>query len=96
MLSTKEHADIFRALLRPGDQLYLVPVPDHSSAGPSELATLAHNICPLAACQTYPDLVPALETAVAAAQNLIVLCGSLYLVGHFLGIKRGYAASGEL
>ena len=85
MLSTKEHADIFRALLRPGDQLNLVPVPDHSSANPAELATLAHNICPdLAACHTYLDLVTALEAAVAASKNLIILCGSLYLVGHFL------------
>jgi dihydrofolate synthase/folylpolyglutamate synthase len=84
MLSTKEHADIFRALLRPGDQLYLVPVPDHSSADPSELATLAHNICPdLAACHSYSQLLPALEAAVGASKNLIVLCGSLYLVGHF-------------
>jgi len=41
--------------------------------------------------QTYPDLVIALEAAATAAQNLIVLCGSLYLVGHF-GVKRGYAA----
>lgn len=84
MLSTKEHADIFEALLRPSDRLYLIPVPDHSSANPGELAILAHNICPdLAACRTYPELVRALEAAVAS-DNLIVLCGSLYLVGHFL------------
>ena len=84
MLSTKEHADIFKALLRPSDKLYLIPVPDHSSANPDELAILAHNICPdLAACRTYPELVRALEAAVAS-DNLIVLCGSLYLVGHFL------------
>jgi dihydrofolate synthase/folylpolyglutamate synthase len=85
MLSTKEHGDIFRALLRPADRLYLVPVPDHSSADPEELATLAHNICPeLADCRTYPELVTALEAVVASPENLIVLCGSLYLVGHFL------------
>jgi dihydrofolate synthase/folylpolyglutamate synthase len=85
MLSTKEHADIFRALLQPADRLYLVPVPDHSSADPLELAMLAHNICPeLAACSTYSELILALEAAVASPENLIVLCGSLYLVGHFL------------
>lgn len=84
MLATKDHADIFKALLRQNDQLYLVPVPDHSSANPTDLATLAQNICPLAACHTHPDLITALEVAVSS-KNLIVLCGSLYLVGHFLG-----------
>jgi dihydrofolate synthase/folylpolyglutamate synthase len=43
ILSTKDHADIFKALLRTGDRLYLVPVPDHSSADPDILATLAQN-----------------------------------------------------
>lgn len=83
MLSTKDHADIFKALLRPNDELHLVPVPDHSSADPAELATLAPSICPLATCCTYPELITALE-AVTASEKLIVLCGSLYLVGHFL------------
>ncbi len=87
MLSTKEHAEIFQALLRPKDSLYLAPVPDHSSADTSELAKLAQEICPeLSYCQTYPDLFSALETAVSANNNLVILCGSLYLVGHFLAI----------
>lgn len=84
MLSTKDHADIFKALLRESDRLFLVPVSDPSSAAPQQLATLAQNICPdLAFCHVYPDL----ETALNAATNnetLTVLCGSLYLVGHFL------------
>jgi dihydrofolate synthase/folylpolyglutamate synthase len=84
MLSTKEHADIFQALLRPKDSLYLTLVPDHSSADTSELAKLAQNICPqLSYCQTYPDLLSALETAFSATDNLVILCGSLYLIGHF-------------
>lgn len=88
MLSTKDHADIFKALLRPTDQLYLVPVPDHSSAEPAQLATLAKEICPdLATCRTYPELITALEAAVASSKDLIVLCGSLYLVGHFLATQ---------
>jgi dihydrofolate synthase / folylpolyglutamate synthase len=87
MLSTKEHADIFQALLRPKDNLYLTPVPDHSSADTSELAKLAQKICPeLSNCQTYPDLLPALETAFSATDDLVILCGSLYLVGHFLAM----------
>jgi dihydrofolate synthase/folylpolyglutamate synthase len=84
MLSTKDHAEILSALLRPGDRLYVVPIPDHGSANPAELVILAHNICPeLSDRRAYPDLVTALEAAVTS-ENLIVLCGSLYLVGHFL------------
>ncbi|MEM0982039.1 MAG: folylpolyglutamate synthase/dihydrofolate synthase family protein, partial [Cyanobacteria bacterium P01_H01_bin.58] len=37
MLTTKDHADVFKALLRPGDRLHLVPVPDHSSMPPADL-----------------------------------------------------------
>jgi dihydrofolate synthase/folylpolyglutamate synthase len=86
MLSTKEHNEIFKAMLRTGDKLYLVPVPDPNSANPHKLAKLANNICPeLSICQTYPDLSSALESAFATPDNLVVLCGSLYLIGHFLG-----------
>ena len=89
ILSTKDHADIFNALLRPADRLYLVPVPDHSSADPDALATLAQNICPeLADCRTYPNVEAGLQAATSnpaeASENLIVLCGSLYLVGYFM------------
>jgi dihydrofolate synthase/folylpolyglutamate synthase len=89
ILSTKDHAEIFEAILRSGEQLYLVPVPDHSSADPNILATLAASICPeLANCHTYPDLFTGLQAATSniaeASERLIVLCGSLYLVGYFL------------
>ncbi|WP_017315581.1 bifunctional folylpolyglutamate synthase/dihydrofolate synthase [Mastigocladopsis repens] len=85
MLSTKDHAEIFQALLQPNDRLYLVPVPDQSSADPTELAKLAQTLCPeLTFCQTYADLSSALEAAFTSTENLVVLCGSLYLVGHFL------------
>ncbi|MDX2231375.1 MAG: folylpolyglutamate synthase/dihydrofolate synthase family protein [Leptolyngbyaceae cyanobacterium bins.349] len=83
MLATKDHADIFKALLRSGDSLALVPVPDHKTAAPETLATLAQDICPaLHQCSTYADVVMALEGAIATEQR-IVLCGSLYLIGHF-------------
>lgn len=85
MLSTKDHGDIFAALLRSHDRLFLVPVPDHSSADPEQLALLAQKICPkLSECSTYIEVESALTSA-TASDNLIVLCGSLYLVGHFLG-----------
>ncbi|WP_009630096.1 bifunctional folylpolyglutamate synthase/dihydrofolate synthase [Synechocystis sp. PCC 7509] len=83
MLSTKDHKEIFAALLRSQDSLHLVPVPDHSSADPLDLALLARNICPkLANCQTHDDLFAALK--VVQGDRLVILCGSLYLVGHFL------------
>lgn len=84
ILATKDCDDILQALLKKGDRLYLVPVPDQNSTPPAELAALAQNICPeLTLCQTFPDLTTALDAAVAN-ENLTVLCGSLYLVGHFL------------
>jgi len=87
MLSTKDHQDIFQALLRPNDQLHLVPVPDHSSANPQELAALAQQSCPnLSQCQTYEELFLALENIwhqPANSEDLVVFCGSLYLIGYF-------------
>ncbi|KAM3098483.1 bifunctional folylpolyglutamate synthase/dihydrofolate synthase [Phormidesmis sp. 146-35] len=85
MLSTKDHADVFKELLRSGDFLYLVPVPGHSSAEPEKLSTLALQICPdLGDCNVYTDVFSGLEAALQNTHNeLIVLCGSLYLIGHF-------------
>lgn len=89
MLSTKDHQDILQVLLKPQDELHLVPVPDHSSAEPKELATLAKQVCPrLSKCETYNNLFTALNVALDSAANstddkLVVLCGSLYLIGYF-------------
>ena len=88
MLSTKDHEDVFEVLLKPQDELHLVPVPNHSTANPEDLAALGTKVCPnLSNCQTYPDVFRALDTVVESAKNvdqehLIVLCGSLYLIGH--------------
>jgi dihydrofolate synthase/folylpolyglutamate synthase len=88
MLSTKDHEEIFEALLRPGDRLYLVPILGHSSADPKALATLAQEICPnLASCQTQDDILSALDLALGH-QKTMVLCGSLYLIGHFFKIMQ--------
>jgi dihydrofolate synthase / folylpolyglutamate synthase len=87
MLSTKDHADIFEVLLREGDRLTLVRVPEHSSADPRQLADLAKGICPgLSTCDTAPDLkegLKTLQTGSTIPAPLKVLCGSLYLVGEF-------------
>ncbi|MGB7413036.1 MAG: folylpolyglutamate synthase/dihydrofolate synthase family protein [Thermosynechococcaceae cyanobacterium] len=84
MLSTKDHGEVFTALLRPGDRLSLVPVSGHSSADPQTLQALAQTICPaLGPCHTYPSLETALQT-LTQDSTIHVLCGSLYLVGTFL------------
>jgi dihydrofolate synthase / folylpolyglutamate synthase len=90
MLSTKAHRDILAALLRPGDRLYLVPVPDHSSADPAALADLANTVCPdLTSITTFSSLTPALTAAATTTStHQLVLCGSLYLLGHFLKETR--------
>jgi dihydrofolate synthase/folylpolyglutamate synthase len=84
ILATKDCDDILQALLKKGDRLYLVPVPEQNSASPTELAAIAENICPeLTLTQAFPDLTTALDAAVTD-ENLTILCGSLYLVGYFL------------
>jgi dihydrofolate synthase / folylpolyglutamate synthase len=90
MLSTKDHSDIFEALLRPGDRLTLVPVVEHSTAAPQALAELALTVCPgLEACNTAPSLIEGLqrlEQERRSPEYLSILCGSLYLVGEFLSL----------
>ncbi|MEM9003797.1 MAG: folylpolyglutamate synthase/dihydrofolate synthase family protein [Cyanobacteria bacterium P01_F01_bin.86] len=84
MLTTKDHADVFQELLQPGDRLHVVPVPNHASMSPEDLAAIAVSVCPgLANCQTYGDLDAGLQGAIADPSELRILCGSLYLVGHF-------------
>jgi dihydrofolate synthase/folylpolyglutamate synthase len=90
MLSTKDHRGIFTHLLRPQDELHLVPVPDHSTANPQEIAQLAEKInLNLTKINTYEDLFLALETVKKTVNNdqqTIVICGSLYLLGYFLRV----------
>jgi dihydrofolate synthase / folylpolyglutamate synthase len=88
MLATKDHADIFAALLRPGDSLHLVPVPGHETAAPDDLGAIAQSVCPaLACCQQHPSLRAGLEALGQGVNTLRVLCGSLYLIGYFLATE---------
>ncbi len=88
MLATKDHSDIFAELLRPGDALHLVPVPGHETAVPVELAAIARSVCPdLAQCKTHDSLGKGLGAIAAVPSQLRVLCGSLYLIGHFLATE---------
>lgn len=89
MLANKQHQEIFSALLRPSDKLYLVPIPGHRYAVTSQLQELAFQTCPqLTSCQIFPDVFSALDAAMSlrgSLDELVTLCGSLYLVGKFLG-----------
>ena len=87
MLNQKSHQDILQTLLRPGDTLYLVPVPNHRTASTEALAELAQTLQPqLKHCQTYPDLGNALDAAVISSPTTVVLCGSLYLAGYYFSL----------
>lgn len=89
MLSTKDHRDIFAALLRPGDALHLVPVPEHETAAPEDLAAIARSVCPdLVQCEVHDSLGDGLAQLGQSSTPLKVLCGSLYLIGHFLATER--------
>lgn len=88
MLSTKDHGDIFAALLRPEDALHLVPVPGHETAAPEELGAIARSVCPdLAQCKVHSSLGDGLMAIAQSPAQLKVLCGSLYLIGHFLATE---------
>ncbi|MGK7927593.1 MAG: folylpolyglutamate synthase/dihydrofolate synthase family protein [Spirulina sp.] len=88
ILASKDKKGILEALLRPRDRLYLVPVPHQDYTEPKELEELAKQVDPdLSFCQTYSDLFPALEEAINT-DYLVVVGGSLYLVGYFLEKTR--------
>ncbi|NJO79393.1 MAG: bifunctional folylpolyglutamate synthase/dihydrofolate synthase [Cyanobacteria bacterium RM1_2_2] len=92
MIGTKDHADVLKALLRPGDSLHLVPVPGHVETNLAELAELAKQICPeLCACTTHSDVLLGLAAAskADALSGTLVLCGSLYLIGEFFKHNQG-------
>jgi len=85
LLTTKDPQEVCGALLRPGDRLHLVPVPDHDCWPPAELAQVAVKLCAnLGLVCTHPTLAEALAAALLEQPNpWTVLCGSLYLAGHF-------------
>ncbi|MEL6937586.1 MAG: folylpolyglutamate synthase/dihydrofolate synthase family protein [Cyanobacteria bacterium J06598_1] len=94
MLETKDHSGVFKALLRPADRLHLVPVPGHLSADVDALRAIAQKTCPgLNQVQTHLSIESALPVVVQTQPTdsptvlptvpPTVLCGSLYLIGHF-------------
>ena len=102
ILANKDCSAILSALLQPRDRLHLVPIPGQNFADPNTLAGLALKLCPgLSHCQPYPDLPTALEHAtqiptkphlpnptIHPSTRPTVLCGSLYLISHFLTYRK--------
>jgi dihydrofolate synthase / folylpolyglutamate synthase len=90
MISTKDYAEVFQELLHPGDRLYLVPVPEHQPTDLQQLAAIARQVCPdLSQLETYEEVIVALNEAIAVSSTPVILCGSLYLIGHFAVTTRG-------
>lgn len=86
LMANKDHAEILKALLQPGDRLFLVPIPDHKGASPTDLRDLALKIGGNQwKCMAFTDLEQALTQAASllSPRDPLVLCGSLYLIGHF-------------
>jgi dihydrofolate synthase/folylpolyglutamate synthase len=85
ILNTKDQYGILQALLHPDDLLYPVPVPNPATTSPQDLANIASAILKTEP-QAYPDLQLALEAAFddQRSHDIVILCGSLYVVGEFL------------
>ncbi len=83
IIATKDPQGILSAILRPQDRVITVPVPEHQTISPMELAEISRNLVTSA-----PLACPSLEAALELLEANTILCGSLYLVGHFLSIFR--------
>jgi len=81
IIKTKNPQEILGCLLRPGDEVFALPVQGDLGHDPVGLVQLAYELEPALAQAVACTLV---ETALAGAAHQVVLCGSLYLIGDFL------------
>jgi len=81
IIATKDAQGILTAILRPQDRIIAVPVPDHHTISPVELASTASGLV-----NSTPVTCNSLEEALDKLTGDTVLCGSLYLIGYFLSI----------
>ncbi len=82
LLKTKDAVEILQHLLRAGERVSFVPIPGHYYHETAYLNDLAQRICPGIFSQPYADSCSAL--AAIAPSDIIVICGSLYLIGQVL------------
>jgi len=84
ILNTKDQVGILKALLAPDDLLFPVPVPSAATTSPEDLSQMASSMLKVKPCP-YASLNLGLAAAFEDQQNdVVILCGSLYLVGEFL------------
>ncbi|BBC25823.1 bifunctional folylpolyglutamate synthase/dihydrofolate synthase [Pseudanabaena sp. ABRG5-3] len=84
ILNTKDQAGILKALLAPDDLLFPVPVPSAATTSPQDLAQIVSSMIKVKP-HPYASLNLGLAEAFEDQQNdVVILCGSLYLVGEFL------------
>jgi len=85
ILNTKDQSGILQALLHPDDLLFPVPIPNPATTAPEVLAAIAVSIL-----KTEPQCYATFDLGLAAvfedmnSDDIVILCGSLYLVGEFL------------
>lgn len=83
ILKSKNAKAILEALIRPNDQVFTVPVANAVCFGSEELANIAQDFS--SSATPFASWQEALQ---AAPESVVkVLCGSLYLVGHFLSAR---------
>ncbi len=89
MLDTKDYTGILRSLLQPRDLLFIVPIPNHQSVEPEILGAIANEILksPAMLCANLESGLRSAFSHNYQESALVTLCGSLYLVGEFLGVE---------
>ncbi|MFM7887515.1 MAG: bifunctional folylpolyglutamate synthase/dihydrofolate synthase [Pseudanabaena sp.] len=96
ILNTKDQTGILRLLLHPDDLLFPVPVPSAATTSPEDLAQMASSMVKVKP-QPYESLNLGLKAAFEwqfesqqeeqhnnRQNDVVILCGSLYLVGELL------------
>jgi dihydrofolate synthase / folylpolyglutamate synthase len=87
MLNTKDHQKVLQALLRSGDRVHLVPVPDKLTLSPEDLLSIVQSLKLPVTAATFPNWQSGLNEALPFLENgwveQIVMAGSLYLLGDF-------------
>jgi dihydrofolate synthase / folylpolyglutamate synthase len=87
MLNTKDPQKVLRELLRSGDRVHLVPVPDELTLSPEVLESIVQALELPVTATTFTNWQSGLNDAIPFLENgrveQIIMAGSLYLVGDF-------------
>jgi len=93
ILNTKDQTGILQALLADDDLLFTVPVPSPATTSPQDLAQMAASMVKVRP-HSYTSLNLGLADAFEDQQDdVVILCGSLYLVGECLSQLQRFAVN---